>query len=321
MSTATEKLIHETAERCRNWGKWGDDDQLGTLNYITPEKVVAAAGLVKKGQVISMGLPYDADGPQNQPGPGRDNPIHAMVLTGADQVVSDDGLGLPHQIGFSDDMITMYLQCGTQWDGLGHCFDRGKMYNGVSSALVTSNRGAIRNGIEHMKDKVVTRGVLLDVARAKGLEMLEPGYAIMPEDIQATIEAQGAGSEVGTGDAVMIRTGQMDYCRKNGWGDYAGGDAPGLSFSCADWLYESEIAAVATDTWGAEVRPNELEGSFQPLHQVFIPNIGLLVGEIFDMTEIGEACAADGVYEFLFSCPPLEITGGVGSPITPLAIR
>ena len=320
MSKATADLIHETAERVRNWGRWGDDDQLGTLNFITAAKVMEAAAAVRSGQVISMGLPYDSNGPQTQPG-GRDNPIHAMVLSGADQTVSDDDLGLPHGIGFSDDMITMYLQCGTQWDGLGHCFDRGKMYNGFPSAEVTSNRGAIRNGIEHMKDRVVTRGVLLDVARAKGVEMLEPGYGITPEDLEATIDAQGETSAVGTGDAVMIRTGQMDHCRKNGWGTYAGGDAPGLSFSTADWLHDTEISALATDTWGAEVRPNELEGSFQPLHQVMIPNIGLLVGEIFDMTEIGEACAADGVYDFMFVCPPLEITGAVGSPITPLAIR
>jgi kynurenine formamidase len=320
MSESTESLIFESAERNRNWGRWGDDDQIGTLNFITSEKILEAAALVKTGQVISMGLAYDGDGPQNDP-TGRANPIHAMNMTGADNLLPDGLTGLPHQIGFSDDMITMYLQCGTQWDGLGHCFDRGKMYNGYGAEEVTALRGAIRNGIEHMKDRVVTRGVLLDVPRAKGVETLEPGYAITADDLNATIEAQGPTSQVRTGDAVMVRTGQMTYCRKNGWGTYAGGDAPGLSFYAADWLHDTEIAALATDTWGAEVRPNELEGSMQPLHQVMIPNIGLLVGEIFDMTAIGEACAEDGNYEFMFVCPPLEITGAVGSPITPLALR
>ncbi len=320
MSDTTAQTIHETADRLRNWGRWGEADQLGTLNFITPEKIQEAASLVRTGRVISMGLPYDSRGPQVRPG-GRSNPIHAMVLSGADQAVSDDGLGLPHGIGFSDDMITMYLQCGTQWDGLAHCFDRGRMYNGFAAADVTSYRGAVSNGIEHMKDRVVTRGVLLDVARAKDQEMLAPGYAITVDDLDATIEAQGPTSTVGTGDAVLIRTGQMDHCLANGWGTYAGGDAPGLSFWTADWLHDSEIAALATDTWGAEVRPNELEGSFQPLHQVMIPNIGLLVGEIFDLSVIGEVCAQDGIYDFLFVCPPLEITGAVGSPITPLAIR
>ena len=320
MAEATDKLIWTTAERCRNWGRWGDDDEIGTLNFITPEKVVEAARLVKQGKVISMGLPYDSNGPQTT-GENRTNPIHAMVLSGTD--LKDDGslLQLPHRIGFSDDMITMYLQCGTQWDGLAHAFDRGKMWNGYSASEVSSLAGATRNGIEKMKDRIVTRGVLLDVARAKGVDFLEPGYAITADDLNGTIESQGASSKVGTGDAVMIRTGQMDHCLKNGWGDYAGGDAPGLSFHTADWLHDTEIAIMATDTWGAEVRPNELEDSFQPLHQVMIPNIGLLVGEIFDMTEIGEHCAADGVYEFMFVCPALEITGAVGSPINPQAIK
>lgn len=316
----TERTIHEMAERLRNWGRWGPDDQLGTLNFITQDKVREAAALVRSGLVVSMGLPYDSNGPQVRPG-GRSNPIHAMVLTGTDQAVDGEGLGLPHGIGFSDDMVTMYLQCGTQWDALSHCFDRGLMYNGFSAADVTANRGAVRLGIEHMTDRVVTRGVLLDVARAKGVEMLEPGYPITVDDLEATIEAQGSTSAVGTGDAVLVRTGQLDHGKANGWGTFAGGDAPGLSFSTAEWLHGTEIAAVATDTWGAEVRPNELPGSFQPLHQVMIPNIGLLVGEIFDLGEIGRVCAADGVYEFLFTAPPLAITGAVGSPLTPLAIR
>jgi kynurenine formamidase len=127
---------------------------------------------------------------------------------------------------------------------------------------------------------------------------------------------------VGRGDILIVRTGHMALCRSRGeWGDYAGGNAPGLSFHTAEWVQRHEIAAVATDTWGMEVRPNEFPETYQPLHQVFIPNMGLTIGEIFFLDELAEDCARDGVYEFFFVAPPLPITGAVGSPINPIAIK
>jgi kynurenine formamidase len=114
----------------------------------------------------------------------------------------------------------------------------------------------------------------------------------------------------------------MAMCRRRkSWGDYAGGDAPGLSFHTADWIHAHELAALATDTWGMEVRPNELPDSYQPLHQILIPHMGLLVGEIFDLDALAEDCARDRVYEFQFVAPPLPITGAVGTPVNPLAIK
>ena len=306
----------ETIEKYRNWGKWGADDQLGTLNYITAEKRIAAAQLVKTGKVIAVGTPFDSNGPQTG-GLGRFNPIHTMLATGTDALNGLQGRGTDGS-GYSDDVVHMPLQCAAQWDSLAHIFDRGKMWNGYSAAEVTA-AGAARNGIETMKDQIVSRGVLLDIARYKGVDWLETGYAITEEDLVGC-QAQ-AGVEIGQGDIVLVRTGQMTECKANGWGTYAGGDAPGLSFYTADWLYRTEIAGVATDTWGAEVRPNELTERNQPLHHVVIPNMGLLVGEIFDLDELGEDCAADGVYEFLFVGPPLAITGGVGSPVNPQAIK
>ena len=114
----------------------------------------------------------------------------------------------------------------------------------------------------------------------------------------------------------------MAMCRaRGGWGDYAGGDAPGLSFWTAEWIHRRELAALATDTWGMEVRPNEIPDTYQPLHQVLIPHMGLLVGEIFDLDALAADCARDKVYDFLFVAPPLPITGAVGSPVNPLAIK
>jgi kynurenine formamidase len=314
-ASEASKAIRQAAKRCRNWGRWGRDDEAGTLNYITPEKIVAAARLVQKGRVFSLAIPFDQNGPQTGRG-GRFNPIHTMIGDGSDAVAGNQPF--EHGFGGADDIVTMPLQCATQWDSLAHIFDEGRMWNGYPAADVSS-QGAARNGIEKIAARVVSRGVLLDVAQHKGVACLEPGYAISEEDLEGCARSEGVG--VGTGDVVLVRTGQTGHCRENGWGRYAGGDAPGLSFHTADWLRRTEIAAIVTDTWGVEVRPNEFPDSFQPLHQVMIPNIGLLVGEIFDLEELAEDCAEDGRYEFLFVAPPLPITGAVGSPINPYAIK
>ena len=309
-------IVRETGAKCRNWGKWGPDDELGTLNYITPELIVKATRMVKRGVVFSLAIPFDNTGPQiNQP--RRFNPIHRMILTGPD--FTTGAFKRPGGVGFADDMVIMALQCGTQWDALSHCFLDGKLYNGYDANLVSSG-GAKKNGMEKMARGVIARGVLLDLPRVKGVEWLEPGYGITPEDLDAAVTAHGV--SVGAGDALLVRTGQMAMCRaRGGWGDYAGGDAPGLSFKSAGWLHDHQLAAIATDTWGMEVRPNEIPDTYQPLHQVLIPNMGLLVGEIFALDELAADCAKDRVYEFLFVAPPLPITGAVGSPINPLAVK
>jgi kynurenine formamidase len=172
------------------------------------------------------------------------------------------------------------------------------------------------------------RGVLLDVGRVigpahgtagGGRGELPDGFAITVEHLTATAAAHGV--TVGRGDLVLVRTGQYARAQREGWGNYAGGAAPGLSFTTAGWLYRTEIAAVATDTWGFEVRPNEFDNAFQPLHQVAIPHLGLLIGEMWALEELADDCAADGVYEFFLTAAPLPITGAVGSPVNPIAVK
>ena len=309
-------IIRETGKRCRNWGRWGPDDERGTLNYITPEAIVEAARLVRRGAVFSLAIPFDAKGPQIDQ-PRRFNPIHRMMITGPD--CTTGAIRFPGGIGFSDDMVIMPLQCATQWDALSHCFEDGRMYNGYDANEVSS-RGAKRNGIDKVASGVAARGVLLDMPRAKGVKWLEPGYAISADDLDAAVAAQRV--TIRSGDALLVRTGHMTLCKdRGGWGSYAGGDAPGLSFHTADWIHQHQIAAVASDTWGMEVRPNEIADSFQPLHQVCIPNMGLTIGEIFFLDDLADDCARDQVYEFFFVAPPLPITGAVGSPVNPLAIK
>jgi kynurenine formamidase len=167
---------------------------------------------------------------------------------------------------------------------------------------------------------MVGRGVLLDIARHKGVPHLADGHAISNQDLDLCARAQNV--EIRRGDFVILRTGQMERClAEKQWGGYAGGDAPGVKFENCYWSQEKEIAAICSDTWGVEVRPNETTEANQPWHWVVIPAMGLTMGEMFYLKDLAADCAADGVYEFFFCGPPLVITGGTGSPINPQAIK
>ena len=309
--------IYEAAEKLSNWGRWGEDDQIGTLNHVGPDEIVAASKLVRKGKVFAMGIPLNQQGPQSGLFGGRWNPIHTMLATGTDAVAGR--FDETNKLRFSDDAINMPVQAATHWDSLGHIFLDDKMYNGHHARRVDGG-GVHVLGIEHTRARMVGRGVLLDVARHKGVDWFEDGYGISNEELDATAKAQGV--EVRKGDFVIVRTGQMERClTEKEWGGYAGGDAPGVMFENCYWCHEHEIAAICTDTWGCEVRPNETKDANQPWHWVVIPAMGLCMGEIFYLKELAEDCASDKVYEFFFCGPPLIITGGTGSPINPQAIK
>src|SRR6202047_1823988 len=187
----TRQDLRDAPAKFKNWGKWGTDDEIGTLNYTRPEDIVAAASLVRKGKVISLGLNFDHTGPQgaksNYPAMGRTNPIHTMIRTGTDAY---SGVLDKRGIRAADDMVTMPLQCGTQWDGLGHVFYENSMWNGFDCREETT-AGAQKCGIEKTKNKMVGRGVFLDVPRALGKEELADGYAITSADLEKTAKAEG----------------------------------------------------------------------------------------------------------------------------------
>ena len=170
----TMDQINDAAKRLSNWGRWGPNDEIGTLNNITPQDIVNAAKLVRKGKAFSLGLNFDNKGPQNGKWGGRFNPIHTMLMSGTDAVAGrQEAIG----VRYADDMVSMPLQCGTQWDALGHIFFGEKMWNGYDARLVDST-GAEKNGIEKTRDKMVGRGVLLDIARFKGVDSLKDGEGI-----------------------------------------------------------------------------------------------------------------------------------------------
>ena len=239
-----------------------------------------------------------------------------MLATGTDAVA---GRQDPGKLRYADDMVSMPLQCGTQWDALGHIFYGDKMWNGYDARLVDS-RGARKNAIHKTRDRMIGRGVLLDIPRFHGGDYLEDGYGIDSVELDACALAQGV--EVRRGDFVIVRTGQMEHClAQHDWGAYAAGDAPGLRFETCEWIHKKEIAAICFDTWGCEVRPNESTEANQPWHWIVIPMIGITMGEIFYLKDLAGDCNKDRVYEFLFCGPPLPITGAVGSPINPMAVK
>jgi kynurenine formamidase len=309
--------IEAAAKELSNWGRWGADDQIGTLNNVTPEDVIAAGKLIRRGKVFALGLSLKEPIQSGLFG-GRWNPIHTMLATGTDAAAGVQDTPAPY-LRYADDAINMPCQASTQWDALCHIFHGDKMYNGYDATLVDV-RGAKKLGIENVRDKMVGRGVLLDIARWKGLDSLDDGYAITNDDLDGCAQAQGVA--IRKGDFVIVRTGHQERClAKKDWTGYAGGAAPGLAFETCYWIRKHDIAAICADTWGCEVRPNETTDANQPWHWVVIPAIGISMGEIFYLKELAADCADDKVYEFFFTAPPLHLPGGAGSPINPQAIK
>jgi kynurenine formamidase len=304
--------IAELGDRVRNWGRWGPDDEIGTLNFITPSKRAAAARLVRKGVTFSLQIPMNNKGPMA--GPIRVNPVHTMVATGCDHVQA-----VPMAAGarYTDDTMFLYLQSGTEWDGLAHVFYDGKLYNGFDASLVDSN-GAHKVGIDKTCSSYVSRGVLLDVARFHGVECLDPQHRIVGDELDEVAAAQGV--QVESGDIVLIRTGVLAHYAKTGRWDVYHGSHPGLHHHAALWLHEHEIAAVAADNGSVEGYDKSKMPAI-PLHQLALRDMGLPLGETFDLEALAADCAEDRVYECFFVAPALHITGAVGSPVNPLALK
>lgn len=312
-----EETFWESAKRLSNWGRWGPDDQLGTVNFITAEKVRAASNLIRSGRVFSLSIPLDQSGPQAGRY-GRFNPILLMLRDGSD-VYARELADTPRGIGAADDVLIIPSQSATQWDGLAHVFLDSKMWNGYDCRLVSSF-GAEKNDIRQWADKIVGRAVLLDIPRYRGIDWCSPGDGITSEDLTGCAASQQV--EIGEGDILLLRFGHIAQCRASqSWAGYAGGEAPGLTFDTLDWIADNRLAAVAADTWGVEVRPNQSDFVTQPWHRVAIPQMGLLVGEIFDLEALAHNCAEDGIYEFFLSANPLPVSGGVGGLVNPTAVK
>ena len=303
----------EVAGRVRNWGRWGPDDEIGTLNLIDDSARRRGAESVVTGEAFTLGLPLsEADGIQLGFVEGRVNPTRTMI-----HVNKPEGPD-PEFISFSEDLLSMATQAATHWDALAHCSHAGHIYNGYPATTITSE-GAERCGI-HRAGAVISRGVLLDVARTLGREVLEPGYPITPSDLDASCEL--AGVEPEPGDIVLVRTGQMVHLQAERrdliaytW------PSPGLTVETATWFHAHDVAAVATDTLVFEVYPCQYEDAYLPVHVLHLVEMGLTQGQNWVLDPLSDACAADGRYTFLLDATPLPLIAGLGSPLQPVALR
>jgi kynurenine formamidase len=306
------------AEKVNNWGRWGPDDEIGTLNLITDDVVRRAAACVRTGKRFSLAIPMSEDGPMlgNIP-PGRKNPVqHRFELH--DPFTKD-----PDSIRVNTNEYTLNLKAATHWSALGHVEYSGRLYNGVSLDAI-DERGAHKLGIDKI-GSIVTRGVLFDVARSKGVDRLAGGTLITNDDLDEA--GKQAGVTVEPGDAILIRTGAMRWLKEGDKEAYAGiyQGIAGPSIQSARWFRERDVAAVATDTSGFEVWPRErndlLKSLGHPLHALCIVEMGLTLGQNFDLEELSDDCANDGVYEFLLSASPEPFEGGLGGPVNPIAVK
>ena len=298
------------AKKVNNWGRWGPDDERGTLNLLTDEAVRRGVACARTGKRFSLALPLSQNGPQLGFVPGRINPIRTMIS------LNEPLTGDPAQVCFSDDMVVMGVQAATHWDALAHASYDNRIYNGFGAQTVTA-AGAARCGIDKA-GAIVGRGVLLDVARAKGVERLDAGYAITSDDLSAAADL--AGATVEPGDLVLVRTGQMQLLHA---GDRMGYLAPvaGLSLLSVEWMRRHDVAAAATDTVVFEVFPWERNDAPLPVHLLNLVEMGLTQGQNFDLETLAADCADDGAYTFLLSATPEPLEKGLGGMVAPLAIK
>jgi len=280
----------------KNWGRWGQADQQGTLNLITPEEIRTAANLVKKGKVYSLAMPLDAGGPQF---PMRHKTWKTTSL-----------LSVGEGLGFADDVVIMHSHSGSHLDSLCHVWSDYQLYNGFDAREHVTSFGSTRNSMENVP-AIVGRGILLDIEGWKGVKNLAVGEGISASDLDQCAESQNI--TVASGDIVLVNTGWMNMFEQNR--ALFDSSEPGLDMSCIEWLHTHDVSAIGADNQGVEVIA-AMPPSGLPFHFAAIRDLGLYLMENLKLQPLAD----DRQYEFLFVAAPLPLTAAVGSPINPLAI-
>jgi kynurenine formamidase len=303
----TEAEVLEMFETLSNWGRWGTDDKLGTLNLITPEVTRAAAAVVRNGRTVSLARTISPKYAPDNTNP----PLHFMMASGE---------GAPAQ-GHGSSMDWYGMACHghsmTHLDSLGHLFWNGKMYNDRPASRVDQATGCKDGSIEDAGDGVVTRGVLLDVPRALGVPCLEAVQRITPQELEAA-EAL-AGVQVRSGDAVLIRTGRDADRAERGPHLPDKDGCAGLSASCLPWIRERGIALLGSDV-AHDPMPSPYDRIEGAVHSVGIVAMGLWLLDNAYLDDLAAAAAEVSQWEFLFALGPLKLKRGTGSPVNPLAV-
>lgn len=299
--TVSRQQFERWFNEISNWGRWGNNDELGTLNLITPEIRSQAAGLAKQGITISLALDLDKVKSEYNPHP-------------FEQTSSVSAVGGQTYV-FDKYAIQFHGPTHSHLDGLAHVIHKGKMYNGFSADLVGPN-GAEKLGVDNMKDGIFTRGVLVDMAWLRGVDFLEPGEAITVTDLEAW-EAK-TGVTVRAGDALLVRTGRWVRARALGPSHLVDG-AAGLHASVAKWLKQRDVAVLGADG-SNDVLPSGVEGVQAPLHELALAGLGMPVLDSLDLERLTSEALKQKRWEFLFIAAPLRVPGGSGAPINPLAV-
>ena len=297
----TKATVDQWMTELSNWGRWGKDDQIGALNLITATKRKQAAALVREGISVSLARSTEKEKAIDNPQPFQ----HEMNWTGTNT---------PGQFSLDTYTVLYHGYAHTHMDALCHMFYQGKMFNGFPQEMVTKD-GAGKLAILNVKNGIFTRGILMDIPRLKGVKYLEPKTPIYPEDLDAW--EKKAGVKVGPGDVVFIRTGRWARRAEKGpWNISA--ESAGLHASCAKWLRERDVAMVGSDA-ASDVMPSMVEGVTQPIHQLLLVAMGVMIFDNCDLEALSETAAGRKRWEFLLTVAPLAVTGGTGSPLNPIA--
>ena len=300
-STVSRAEFDRWMESISNWGRWGEDDELGTLNLVTPAKTKAAVALVQEGVTVSMALDLNTvQDALNQ------NPFRHSVATGkfSGHDVAGDDYGVQYH-GFAHSHI----------DGLPHFAHKGKLYNGFGFDTIKPT-GATKLGIHNLKNGIVSRAVLVDMAWFKEVDFLEPGTAITVADLEAW--EQKTGVTVGSGDVLLVRTGRWERVRQKGQWNFLEA-AAGMHASVAQWLKERDVALIGCDGV-SDVMPSGVEGLANPLHELVLVGLGMRILDNLNLDDVAQAAKTRNRWEFLFVGAPLRVVGGTGSPLNPLAV-
>jgi kynurenine formamidase len=298
-------------DKLSNWGRWGDDDELGTLNLITDEVRLAAARAVRHGRSVSCA--WEVAAPQEMERATTSCPC-AADMPGAENM--PERFHADRRWGFSNERLGLLFHGNTitHLDSPCHLFWDGHMYNGRSHSLVDAETGSAWAAVTAAADGIVTRGVLLDVAAVRDVPWLEPGQGVLPEDLEAAERRQGV--RVRSGDAVLLRTGQG--LSRHEAGPHSGVEQAGWHASCLPWLHERGVALIGADT-PQDVQPSGFDDVLMPIHAVSLVAMGLWLLDNCDL----EACAATatelGQWDFQLAVAPVRLAGTSGSPVNPIA--
>lgn len=317
MPTApSEEVVLTWFKELSNWERWGDDDSLGTLNHVTPAKRVSSAGLVREG--LSVSCSWDIRTGQ-QPGATVENQRY-MLSTGLG--LTDEGrknLLAGGRAGGAQEFIGMVFHGldVTHLDSLAHIFWDGKMYGGASASLVSDRQGALKHDVLSVAQGVTTRGVLLDIARLRGVDVLAADDHVFPEDLEAA--EQAAGIRVEPGDVILMRTGEGGARRRERRDYNANKPRSGYQAACLPWLHERGVSMLGSDV-AQDPTPTGYRSVNMPIHMVGIVAMGLWLIDNCQLEDLADTCAGLGRWEFQFALAPIRFQGVTGSPVNPLAV-